>query len=319
MKVLKDYKMITEALEALSKTDYIAKMLLNYNDEEKSVSNGLDNLTLENKDAFLKQAKKLKNDYLLLKKELESKDSTYKNAKNIYEIVSKYLLDNIIELCPNKELLTYYERLSVSQEKRKDKFKENLELAIFLRNIKIINEFYLDKDIEALERFVSLIETCLSSDEQITNVVYYALFDNRIIESYTFIKDNDKVRKSLLLDRSTLPDSIIKHICKDKQFKMLEPGLVIFIINILFSIDNGILRYNAEIHDIKDCIQNIFNNDINDFDSEAEFLDMGELIRKVKFYFDNNISDFEFNEELINILIGNKKLNIIDKSKERKK
>lgn len=305
--------LVIKALKKLSEQDYVASAIISYNKQLDNITNLFKRGILDNE-----ALRKLGDSYNYLSKiYMETLKEDYdrvEDKSNYNELTSLYILNNFIKLCPSKILLPYYERLSFLRKRFEKDFDLELQLGIMLRASLIINKLSKMQNKEALERFISFLEKERSFDSNILYIIYYGLFDGTI-NNELVIDDENKTSNSdvsweLLNNNDQLPDSIITQLCVDSQFNGVNPDVLLFAISLFF-----MFRMFPKLpdDDMLDIIQKIFNNNVRDFDSKAEFLDLNILIKKIEQSFLTSDPGFGFENYFIEIVNG---LETLDRKEE---
>ncbi len=316
MKPFLNYRLIKEALEKLAKTDYLAKAILDYSEEAMNTGSKIRNLNsiMEIQDSISNLAKSSNYLVKMLRDELKEDVIKASGNYNINELTSLYILNNFMKLCPSKMLLPYYERISFLGKRLDTYFSVKMQLGIMLRASLIINKISRLQNKDALEKFTLLLEKTKGFENNLLYVIYYGLFDSTINNNDTFYTDekvdNENVSFELLNNNQKLPDSIITELCVDNQFKNTDPDILLYIMSLFFTFKKF---PKLEDDDMLDIIQKIFNNNVRDFNSKAEFLDLGELIKQIEDYFFANKGGFE--RYLVDIVNG---IEILDRREDDK-
>lgn len=102
--------------------------------------------------------------------------------------------------------------------------------------------------------------------------------------------------KSILDEEDILPDSIIKHLCSDKQFEKCNADELGFMMNIIFMY-NGYMGYE----DYSCMIKKILKNDLSNWNEEAVFYDLRKLYDIVYDIHHNPKSEYDVEEILSDI------------------
>lgn len=294
---------IRNALEVLSKDDYLAKILLDYDKEDKRVYDAVETLTIETSKEVMQEAKKLS---VLFEKVLESfkgkLDDKVSKPRSFNELVSMYLLQNFNRLCPSDENVIYYERLT---NLGKTNFSTPLmKLAILFRIAKVLEEL----DDVSKERLVRLMESGRTYDELVTYMIYYGLFEGKYVTPLKEPKESGKVIRALLLDDHQLPDDMIKVILTDKTLLEVEPpGALAVMLKEVFIPYTRSNDERFENLDTRYIINEIFNNDVKDLNSNAELLDVSEYVNIMRGYFEDEVSSSELESFLKDLYSGKKK------------
>lgn len=306
--------LVIKALNKLSEQDYVASAIIFYNKQLDSMVKQIKSGKLD-KEAL----QKLVNPYNYLSKiykETLKKDYDKVTDKSNYnELTSLYILNNFMRLCPSKMLLPYYERLSFLRKKLEKQFGLDMQLGIMLRSSLILDKLFKLQNQDAIEKFVSLLEKSRGSGSNLLYIIYYGLFDGTINNKPVFdtseVVNNENISWELLNNNQNLPDSIVTELCLDNQFKDVSPDIILFIMNLFFMFK---MFPKLPDDDMLDIIQKIFNNNVRDFDSKAEFLDLHELIKKTEQSFLTSHPKFGFEEYFIEIVNGIETLDRKDES-----
>lgn len=304
---MKDFakkKLIRQALSELAKEDFVAQSIIFYYDQ-------LDRIVDLRKSGKLTDEEWVKfydsyyNLLRLFKQIIPEEYEKEKDKSEVNDLVSSYILRNFIKLCPSNSLKTYYERILFLRTRLSKNFSLTMELAIILRTNEILKKITDKYGYDTANRFLSFLESSRESEDQLLYIIYYGLFDGTIINNYMVDNGmkvkNDIVAESLLDNDQKLPDSIITHICNDEQFKDFNPQVVLFLIQRFFMFR---LDMKLEDDDMLDIIQKIFNNNVRDFNTEAEFLNLEEFLVKVNECFNGKLEDDELYAYFLQIVNG---------------
>lgn len=293
--------LVISALNLLSKYDYVARAIFSYWKQSEDVLNLIKKMDLSNYNEINDEIEKLKvsTNYLssLFKDALKEDYDKVVNKSDFNELTSLYIVNNFFKLCPSPSLLSYYERISFLEKKLENNFPLMIRLAIMLRAGLIVEKLSKLNNDKLIDNFVSMLENSNDREHQILYVIYYGLFDNDG-SKYNYLKevDDEKVAWKLLNNKDRLPDSIIIHVFSDKQFEGNTYG-ILFILFVVFMCSRG----NEEVSKL-DIIQKLFNNNIKDFNSEAEFLNLTPLITKAYESFKSNSSTFY--DDVLDVMNG---------------
>lgn len=304
---MKDFakkKLIRQALSELAKEDFVAKAIISYYEQLYSIANlkEIGKLTNEEWVKFYDSYHKLLN---LFKQVIPDEYEKAKDKNKVDDLVSLYILRNFMNLCPSNSLKPYYERILNLRTRLSKNFSLTMELAIILRTNEILKKITDKYGYDTANRFLSFLESSRESEDQLLYIIYYGLFDGTIINNYMVDNGmkvkNDIVAESLLDNDEKLPDSIITHICNDEQFKDFNPQVVLFLIQRFFMFR---LDMKLEDDDMLDIIQKIFSNNVRDFNTEAEFLNLEEFLVKVNECFNGKLEDDELYTYFLQIVNG---------------
>ena len=304
---MKDFakkKLIRQALTELAKEDFVAQSIIFYYDQLDRIVDlrKSGKLTDEEWIKFYDSYHKLLS---LFKQVIPEEYEKEKDKSEVSDLVSSYILRNFIKLCPSNSLKTYYERILFLRKRLSKNFSLTMELAIILRTNEILKKITDKYGYDTANRFLSFLESSRESEDQLLYIIYYGLFDGTIINNYMVDNGmkvkNDIVAESLLDNDEKLPDSIITHICNDEQFKDFNPQVVLFLIQRFFMFR---LDMKLEDDDMLDIIQKIFNNNVRDFNTEAEFLNLEEFLVKVNECFNGKLEDDELYTYFLQIVNG---------------
>ena len=293
---MKDFakkKLIRQALSELAKEDFVAQSIIFYYDQLDRIVDLRKSGKLTNEEwvKFYDSYHKLLS---LFKQVIPEEYEKEKDKSEVNDLVSLYILRNFIKLCPSNSLKTYYERILFLRTRLSKNFSLTMELAIILRTNEILKKITDKYGYDTANRFLSFLESSREAEDQLLYIIYYGLFDGTIINNYMVDNGmkvkNDIVAESLLDNDQKLPDSIITHICNDEQFKDFNPQVVLFLIQRFFMFR---LDMKLEDDDMLDIIQKIFNNNVRDFNTEAEFLNLEEFLVKVNECFNGKLEDDE--------------------------
>lgn len=306
--------LVIKALNKLSEQDYVAGAIVSYNKQLDNMANQIKNGKLD-KEALQRLANSYNYLSKIYKETLKEDYDKVTDKSNHNELTSLYILNNFMRLCPSKMVLPYYERLSFLRKKLEKQFDLDLQLGIMLRSSLIVDKLFKSQNKDAIERFVSLLEKSRGFESNLLYIIYYGLFDGTININPVFdasnVVNNENVSWELLNNNQNLPDSIVVELCLDNQFKDVSPDIVLFIMNLFFMFK---MFPKLPDDDMLDIVQKIFNNNVRDFDSKAEFLDLRELIRKTEQSFLTSKPGFEFERDFIEIVNGIETLDRKDES-----
>lgn len=317
---MKDFakkKLIRQTLSELAKEDFVAQSIIFYYDQLDKIVDLIKKGKLTNDEEWVKFYDSYHKLLSLFKQVIPDEYEKAKDKSEVNDLVSLYILRNFIKLCPSNSLKPYYERILNLRTRLSKNFSLTMELAIILRTNDILKKITDKYGYDTANRFLSFLESSREAEDQLLYIVYYGLFDNTIINNVISEKedekvDNDAIAVSLLDNDEKLPDSIIIHLSFDDQFKDVNPQLILFLIQRFFMFR---LYMKLEDDDMLDIIQKIFNNNVRDFNTEAEFLDLSELINKVNEYFMGNVKDDDFITYFLEIVNGIETLDRRDDSK----
>lgn len=315
---MKDFakkKLIRQALSELAKEDFVAQSIIFYYDQLDRIVDLRKSGKLTNEE-WVKFYDSYYNLLRLFKQVIPEECEKEKDKSEVNDLVSSYILRNFIKLCPSNSLKTYYERILFLRTRLSKNFSLTMELAIILRTNEILKKITDKYGYDTANRFLSFLESSREAEDQLLYIIYYGLFDGTIINNYMVDNGmkvkNDIVAESLLDNDEKLPDSIITHICNDEQFKDFNPQVVLFLIQRFFMFR---LDMKLEDDDMLDIIQKIFNNNVRDFNTEAEFLNLEEFLVKVNECFNGNLEDDELYTYFLQIVNGIKTLDGRDDGK----
>lgn len=304
---MKDFakkKLIRQALSELAKEDFVAQSIIFYYDQLDRIVDLRKSGKLTNEE-WVKFYDSYYNLLSLFKQVIPEEYEKEKDKSEVNDLVSLYILRNFIKLCPSNSLKTYYERILFLRTRLSKNFSLTMELAIILRTNEILKKITDKYGYDTANRFLSFLESSREAEDQLLYIIYYGLFDGTIINNYMVDNGmkvkNDIVAESLLDNDQKLPDSIITHICNDEQFKDFNPQVVLFLIQRFFMFR---LDMKLEDDDMLDIIQKIFNNNVRDFNTEAEFLNLEEFLVKVNECFNGNLEDDELYTYFLQIVNG---------------
>ena len=304
---MKDFakkKLIRQALSELAEEDFVAQSIIFYYDQLDRIVDLRKSGKLTNEE-WVKFYDSYYNLLSLFKQVIPEEYEKEKDKSEVNDLVSLYILRNFIKLCPSNSLKTYYERILFLRTRLSKNFSLTMELAIILRTNEILKKITDKYGYDTANRFLSFLESSRESEDQLLYIIYYGLFDGTIINNYMVDNGmkvkNDIVAESLLDNDEKLPDSIITHICNDEQFKDFNPQVVLFLIQRFFMFR---LDMKLEDDDMLDIIQKIFNNNVRDFNTEAEFLNLEEFLVKVNECFNGKLEDDELYTYFLQIVNG---------------
>ena len=125
---------------------------------------------------------------------------------------------------------------------------------------------------------------------------------------YAFIKAANKTDAKTICFKafngksySCSPKAIYEYMLTQEQFKDFNPQVVLFLIQRFFMFR---LDMKLEDDDMLDIIQKIFNNNVRDFNTEAEFLNLEEFLVKVNECFNGKLEDDELYTYFLQIVNG---------------
>ena len=282
--------LLRKRLNKAKDNDFVFKAVLAYINQMRSMVK--ENKNLED---FFKTASSYKKLKKLILDELKISGVKLNSEDDFDYLLMKYLDVNFMKLCTDDSLIPIYKELKQLLDGYKNfplinEKKHNINSyaisAVSLRSLKIIDELGNDK--KAIDNFINLLKD--SDDNFNYNLiynVYYGLLckdfneNDRIFyrENNEFIV-NDVIKLMLRDNFTTLPDSMVKHLASDKQFRNSDSG-------VLNTIMYSIFKYDGDVgyEDYALLIRKIFDNNIYDLSSEAKFLDIDELYIKVHDYF----------------------------------
>lgn len=277
--------------------DYISQIIKLKNNIKNNKYDNIKDITLDYKNASIS----IKMLSKLFKNEIKNYPNDIKDDKDFDKLIMTYLNENFDKICPNINIYNYYTKLNTIFNSYKNKMSFEMLSALELRTLKIIKDLYDENNYEAIKRFLSFLENQQDYIKQnIIYIVYFGLFfgndtnENRI-ENYKN-DNNETIINKILNNRSNLPDSIIKHICSDKQFKDCDVNLLILLFKSIFMYFGNMGYENYSL-----MIQKILNNNIENLDSEASFLDLKPLYNMYYDYFHNKESNYEIEDILSDI------------------
>lgn len=309
-------KLLNEALMNMAKEDYVAREIIAYiykledmvnyskkGDKDKSLALSKTKDVLESYQRIL----------TIFNEELKEDHNKTKLPNNFAELVILYVLKNFDKLSKDKRTKNYYNKISKLEKRLKMNFSPLLTLSIMLRTKKIIDEMLKEGKINEIEELLDVLFLSRDKHDELIYLVYYGLYDGRIINKVEVYDDehpqrnivnNEKVAYQLLTSEDILPDSIIKEVATDEQFKARKQA-TLFLISMFF---NFKLNPKLEEDDLSDIIQKIFYNNISDMDSKAEFLDLDEILEQIEDDFNSANGKFNFEKEFLEIVLGDIKL-----------
>ena len=298
--------LMKDTLKELSKEDYVAKALTAYINQMSELRKNIEAASKGNvsNEYLLKEYKKMsesiKNISALFKMEIKNYPAKLKSENDFDKLTMVYINENFMKLSPRRpELVPYFKKLHEILNGFINKYDVQTLGAISLRSVKIVNDLLKDGDFFAVERFFLMLKNSRNYiNDNIIYIVYYGLF----CKEHTLTQRNQNYRKetnsvaisAILNDRSTLPDSIIKHLCSDKQFEKCTPGLLTFMMNTIFMYTG-----NVGYEDYTLLISKILNNDLENMDEKAKFYDLRKLYTMYEDYFNRTGNDFEI-EKILN-------------------
>lgn len=298
--------LMKDTLKELSKEDYVAKALIAYINQMSELRKNIEAASKGkvSNEYLLKEYKKMsesiKNISTLFKMEIKNYPTKLKSENDFDKLTMVYINENFMKLSPRRpELVPYFKKLHEILNGFVNKYDVQTLGAISLRSVKIVNDLLKDGEFFAVERFFLMLKNSREYvNDNIIYIVYYGLF----CKEHTLIQRNQNYRKetnsvvinAILNDQSTLPDSIIKHLCSDKQFKSCVPGLLTFMMNTIFMYTG-----NVGYEDYTLLISKILNNDLENMDEEAKFYDLRKLYAMYEDYFNRTGNDFAI-EKILN-------------------
>lgn len=305
-------RLIKDTLKKVSNEDFVMKASLDYikqmsllkdKIEENSKNKG-NNVNEVLKD-YKKASESIKMLSLLFKSEIKNYPTKLKSENDFDTLILIYLNENFMKLCNDKNLTSYYKTLHKIFNDYKKTIPLDVFAAISLRTLKIVDDFAKEGNYDAINRFIEIIKEFNGYiNQNIIYIVYFGLFSKDDTFKYRNInyrkEYNKKVINSILNDNSILPDSIIKHLCTDKQFKGCKAGLLVFMINSIFMY-TGYTGYE----DYSLMINKILDNNLDDLNSEAKFFDLRKLYEMYEDYFNNKDSNYEIEKILSDIKCDN--------------
>lgn len=278
-------KLMKDTLGILKdENDYVAQAILGYLNESNKLREYLkNNIGKETDVAELLRINKSALDsstYLtnILKNEIKNYPKNLKDEKDFNTLVLVYLKENILKFCNNQNTVKCYKELEFFIDKNIKNIELNALAAITLRALKIIKDLETNQEYSAIEKFIKMLN---STKGYINNNIIYIIYFGLNLKEQTYEQRNesynddnglDFVINSILNDESMLPDSIIKHLCSDNQFKDCHPSVLAFMINKIFMY-TGYMGYQ----DYSVMIKKILKNDLEDWDEEAVFFDIKKL------------------------------------------
>ena len=125
----------------------------------------------------------------LFKQVLINYPTKLKNENDFEKLTMVYMNENFMRLsCPNEEAKPYYMTLHQILKGYINNFDTETLGAIALRSVKIVNELYLEGDLKAIDRFLSLLGAAKSHKG---NIIYINLA--RVEHSITAYTNYNKV------------------------------------------------------------------------------------------------------------------------------
>lgn len=279
-------KLLNEALSSLAEKDPDAVVIQNYINQKKQIMDDIGNMTMDTKDEVMKQAKifsTLTTPKMVsfLSGTLGEDGKKIGEANGIDELVSRYVIKNLRLLSVSEELKDGYEKLLVIVDDvlKRQLFSSELLMSLVLRSIKIMKELCV-KNPRSVDGF---LELGLSSN--LLYHVYKGLYDGELSNPVYKLNNekNKKLCKVLLNGEDVLPDSILVSLVTDKQFENYDSEFIVYLIETFFA-----RPLTHEYDDVKEIAQTIFYNDLNDFTSKAEFLDLEDVYIKTRKWLDEN-------------------------------
>ena len=275
-------KPVNDILTFLGEDDFIAMAILNCSREEEIVAKKTRNMTLENKDEVvsaaihLNQSRKKLID--IIKERYDDKGVIEKD--NVIEYVSLYIVNNFNKLHFDGKKQDYYNRIDGIRKTLSNNFSVSMQMAIMLRAKMMVDKLYEKEEYETIDNFIEYLERSREVDDELLYIVYYGLYDGTI-NNFTFDSDekeyNSEVFLDLLESDDHLPESIIVSLCKDKQFKKYDKSIVLLVMGWFFKA-KILGNKNNDLTSL-DVIQNLFSNDVTNFDSQAHFKDLSPIFK----------------------------------------
>ncbi len=294
-----NYRLIKDALKELSEKDFLAKAILDYNNFYSQVKESDVNQKTKKLYNMLKDTKNL---YNLILDNLKNDVSKLDDKNDIEQLISLYIINNFKNLCNSNSLQRFYDKIFDLRKTLEKDFSIKMQAAIMLRSIFIIKQMLNDAKVYDANRLLSFLDIGDTYNKQIMYIVYYGIY---IGYSNDKLKNDEIITTKLLNNKDKLPDSIIKQICGDKQFKDYKLYSILILMILIFCADFNI---NYEHGVLNDKIKKFFNNDVNDLSSTAEFLDLTNLLTNINDQIESGNLDFTFVNDIINIIIGIKQL-----------
>lgn len=301
-------KLMLNQLAKLSKEDYVAASLLSYINELNNLQKYIESNI--GKDSNIKETLiKYKNASIsskmladIFKKEIKNYPKNIKSENDFNTLILVYLKENITKLCNDENTVKYYKELALFIDKNIKSIELNVLASIVLRSLKIIRELEEQKQYDVVEKFIKLLNCTRGYlNNNIVYIVYYGLNLNELSyeqrnASYDNSDSINYVTKNILNDDNVLPDSIIKHLCSDPQFKDCDPDVLAFIMNNIFMY-NGKMGYE----DYSFMVKKILKNDLKDWHEEAEFFDLRKLYDMMCDIYNNPKSKYDVDQILSDI------------------
>ena len=275
-------KPVNDILTFLGEDDFIAMAILNCSRQEEIVAKKTRNMTLENKDEVvsaaihLNQSRKKLID--IIKERYDDKEVIKKDS--VIEYVSLYIVNNFNKLHFDGKKQDYYNRIDGIRKTLSNNFSVSMQMAIMLRAKMMVDKLYEKEEYETIDNFIEYLERSREVDDELLYIVYYGLYDGTI-NNFTFDSDekeyNSEVFLDLLESDDYLPESIIVSLCKDKQFKKYDKSIVLLVMGWFFKA-KMLGNKNNDLTSL-DVIQNLFSNDVTNFDSQAHFKDLSPIFK----------------------------------------
>ena len=299
--------LMQDTLKELSKEDYVARSLLGYIYEMNSLKKVVEDaskgkVSSENLlSEYKKISESIKSISNLFKAEIKDYPTKLKNENDFDKLTMVYINENFMKLCPNKMLIPYYTKLHWILKVYIKEYDIEILGAIALRSVKIVNDLYKEGNLEAIDRFLEMLREARKHNGNIIYIVYYGLVckEHSCEErNISFEKDKEPdVINSILNNNSKLPDSIIKHLCSDRQFEkcLPRPLIVIMITIFMYTGEVGYEGYSS-------YIGKFLNNDLDNMNEEAKFYDLREIYKTYEDFLNKKVDSFAIEKLLSDIV-----------------
>ena len=214
----------------------------------------------------------------IIKERYDDKEVIKKDS--VIEYVSLYIVNNFNKLHFDGKKQDYYNRIDGIRKTLSNNFSVSMQMAIMLRAKMMVDKLYEKEEYETIDNFIEYLERSREVDDELLYIVYYGLYDGTI-NNFTFDSDekeyNSEVFLDLLESDDHLPESLIVSLCKDKQFKKYDKSIVLLVMGWFFKA-KMLGNKNNDLTSL-DVIQNLFSNDVTNFDSQAHFKDLSPIFK----------------------------------------
>lgn len=275
-----------EAMKRLAQDEFLARAILSYYEQSKKFS--FKKVDKGNKEQLLENfnnLKELKKSYdgliALLEEDFNTKFDEIENKFDLNDCALDYICKNFYKLSPNTSQNDLYKKLHKIGRMLYTYYNVTLNAAILLRTEKIMRELCVKGNIDSVNKLIDLSDEFPSAEMQILHMIYFRLYndDNKcLVPTKNKLKD-EVTCEALLNSEDKLPDSIIKELCSNSQFKDHDSHQLMIIMSTFFGTDTKI---SGVENDKIDNANLIFKNNLNDLESKAEFLDLEPLFELIE-------------------------------------